>query len=168
MFFKKKDKKIDASMNTNEILVLSPVDGVAKDITEVQDPVFSQKMMGDGMAVTPKSNDFKSPINGEVKVAFETGHAYGIKTISNPEILVHIGVDTVALKGEGFTAKVKVGDKVQTSTLIANVDIATVAKKAPSTDTIVLVTQESQGEYKIEKVASGEVKAGDVLFKLVK
>ncbi len=162
--FSKKSKS-----NSNELIVYSPVDGKAKDITKVLDEVFSKKMLGDGMVVEPVNGQFNSPIDGgSVKVAFETGHAYGIGSKLGPEILVHIGIDTVNLKGEGFSSKVKVGEKVNLKKQIAEVDIEKVGKLAPSLDTIIIVTQESIGEFKIEKVAKGEVKKGDVLFKLVK
>ncbi len=163
MFLKK------SKNDSNEIIVYSPVDGKVKDITKVSDEVFSKKMLGDGLVVEPSNGQFYSPSdNGNIKVAFETGHAYGVGLKSGPEILVHIGVDTVNLKGEGFESKVKVGEKLNLKKQIAEVDIEKVKKLAPSVDTIIIITQESIGDFKIEKIAKGEIKRGDILFKLIK
>ncbi len=163
-FFKKEKE------NKNEIVILSPVNGTVKPLEKVEDEVFSQKMMGDGVAITPSDNDFFSPLsNGEVKVAFGTGHAYGIESTQGPQVLIHIGIDTVNLKGEGFDAKVKVGSKVSSSTQIAVANIKEIKKKAPSIDTMVIIPTESIGEFKIEFIKeSGEVKVGEPIFKLVK
>ncbi len=164
MFLKKAKSK-----NLNELIVYSPVDGKVKDITQVSDQVFSQKMVGDGLVVEPSNGIFNSPVDGEVKVAFETGHAYGIvDKKSGVELLIHIGIDTVALNGKGFKAHVKDGDKVSKGTKLADVNLKKISKKAPSTDTMVLVTLDSLKDWKIKKIAKDTVEAGEPLFKLVK
>lgn len=155
-----------------EVLILSPVKGKVKDITKVDDEMFAQEMMGPGMAITPAATttEFVSPVvKGKVLTAFETGHAYGF--LAKPaEILLHIGIDTVNLEGKGFDAKVAVGAKVKTGATIANVEMKEI-KKAKSVDSMIIVTNmkdlEGQG-WKMEKVATGAIEAGDVLFKLVK
>ncbi len=155
-----------------EILILSPVKGKVKDIAKVDDEMFAQEMMGPGMAVTPAASttEFVSPIvKGKVVTAFETGHAYGV--LAKPaEILLHIGIDTVNLEGKGFDMKVEAGAKVKKDTTLVNVDMKEI-KKAKSIDSMIIVTNfadlEKQG-WKLEKVASGAIEAGDVLMKLTK
>ncbi len=152
-----------------ELVIFSPFTGTVKELKNVEDPVFSGEMVGVGFAVTPDASETVavSPVKkGKIKVAFETGHAYGIDAKS-AEILIHIGIDTVSLEGEGFEAQVKVGDKVKEGAALAKVDLAVISEKAPSTDTMVLVTNETIGDYKIERIAGETVKAGEPLFKLV-
>jgi glucose-specific phosphotransferase system IIA component len=152
--------------NKNEVIVLAPVNGTVKPLTKVKDEVFSQKMMGDGMAVTPTDDTVFTPIAGLVKVAFPTGHAYGIIAKQGPEILVHIGVDTVGLNGKGFSPKVTQGKKIKDGAVLAVVDFKSIAKNVPSTDVIVIVTE--LAGFKIVERAKGKILAGDQLFKLVK
>jgi glucose-specific phosphotransferase system IIA component len=151
-----------------EIIVTSPVDGKIKPLKKVNDEVFAGEMVGIGLAVTPTSSTVKSPIQGSIATAFHTGHAYGIKSSKGPEILVHIGVDTVSLEGEGFDAKVAANDSVKNQADLAEIDLGIIKKKAKSTDVIVLFTNHGDCKYKMEDLASGEVKAGDPIFKLVK
>lgn len=154
-----------------EILILSPFAGKVKELSKVEDEVFAGEMVGKGFAVTPKATETVavSPIaKGKVALAFETGHAYGIATKGGPELLIHIGIDTVSLNGEGFEPQVSAGSKVKAGTVLVNVDLKSIAKAAPSTDTMVLVTNETLGDWKIERVAGATVEAGEVLYKLVK
>ncbi len=156
----------------SEIIILSPFKGTIKKLKDVNDPVFSSEMVGKGFAVTPDlSEKFAvSPLEkGEIKLAFPTGHAYGIvDKKSGVELLIHIGIDTVALNGKGFKAHVKDGDKVSKGTKLADVNLKKISKKAPSTDTMVLVTLDSLKDWKIKKIAKDTVEAGEPLFKLVK
>lgn len=89
--------------NCKKLLIKAPVDGDIVDIVEVPDEVFAQKLVGDGVAVNPKSDIFVSPVNGVITTVFPTKHAIGIKTLDGIEIMIHVGVDTVKLNGEGFT-----------------------------------------------------------------
>ena len=98
--------------DVKEEVIYSPVDGELMDMTDVPDPVFSQKMMGDGVAVKPKNGTIVSPVDGEIIQLFHTKHAIGIRTLSGLELLIHIGLETVGLNGEGFEAHIKEGDKV--------------------------------------------------------
>ena len=153
-----------------EILILAPMSGKVIELSKVDDEVFAGEMVGKGFAITPdkKTTEVLSPLEkGKIKMAFEGGHAYGV-VFKKIELLIHIGLDTVNLKGEGFDQKVSEGDKVKKDTVLTNVDISIIKKKAKSTDTMVLVTNETIGDLKIEKVAGDEVKAGEVLYKLVK
>ena len=161
--FSKKNKE-----SGNEILIKAPVAGTIKSLSEVKDQVFSKRMIGDGIAIVPSGTDVVSPAKGLLKVAFPTGHAYGVQISEGPEILIHIGLDTVELNGEGFTTKVKQGSKVELGAQLCKVDLEKIKAKGKETDVIVVITSETLGSYKIKDLATGQVKLGDVLFKLVK
>jgi len=153
-----------------EILILAPISGKVKELSKVDDVVFAGEMVGKGLAITPTKKETKiiSPIaKGKIKMAFEGGHAYGIE-YKKIELLLHIGLETVALNGEGFDQKVFAGDKVKAGQTFVEIDLDTLSKKAKATDTLVLVTNETLGDWKIERVAKASVKAGEVLYKLVK
>ncbi len=158
MFFKK----------NNEINVLSPVDGKIKKLEKVNDPVFSEKMLGDGVAVEPITSDVYAPFDGKLTVLFPTGHALGVKHKNGPESLIHIGINTVSLKGECFASKVKANDNVTKSTILTTVDFKKIKAKKIITDIILIITSESIGNYKIVDIAEGNIKQGEVLYKLVK
>lgn len=102
--------------------VYSPVKGRIVNIEEVNDPVFSQKMIGDGVAIVPEENEICSPINGIIESIFPTNHAFIVKS-NNKQILVHIGIDTVSLNGEVFERKAEIGDKVMVGDLIVKANI---------------------------------------------
>jgi glucose-specific phosphotransferase system IIA component len=151
------------------IEILAPVTGKVKELAKVKDPVFAGEMVGKGFAITPdaKATEVVSPIaKGKVKLAFEGGHAYGIDA-KKVELLIHIGIETVGLKGEGFDQKAFSGDKVKAGSVLTGIDLKILKEKAVSTDTMVLVTNETIGNYTIERVAGDTVKAGEVLFRLV-
>lgn len=103
--------------------VLSPVSGQVVPLSEVNDPAFAQEILGKGVAVKPSEGEFRAPISGEVVVLFDTGHAVSIKGDNGAEIIVHIGLDTVQLKGQHFTAHVKQGDRVQAGDLLITADL---------------------------------------------
>ena len=102
--------------------------------------VFSDRILGDGCAIVPDGSAIYSPGEGEVMSVAETGHAYCIGLISGAEVLVHIGIDTVALKGEGFTKKVKEGEKVYPGKVIAEVDLELLRDKGYDTSVITIIT----------------------------
>ncbi|MDX8047276.1 PTS glucose transporter subunit IIA [Gracilibacillus sp. S3-1-1] len=117
---------------------VSPVAGTIKNIKDVADDSFAQKMLGDGFAITPEGNQIKSPVNGEVVFVFDTKHAIGLKASDGLEILIHVGVDTVSLKGEGFSTHVKNNQKVKQGDVLLTVDFDKIQSKVPSTDVIVV------------------------------
>lgn len=129
--FLKKDKNKDVEL-------YNPVAGEVISIEDVSDPVFSQKMMGDGFGVEPDNGDIYSPVDGEVVSVFPTKHALGLKLDNGIEVLVHIGVDTVELEGEPFEVFVTEGDKVTPETKIATADLEAL-KEAEKPDTIIVV-----------------------------
>ncbi len=134
----------------------SPVEGKAKTLASLKDGVFSEKMMGDGVVVSPTSEKIHAPISGTLTTVFPTGHAYGITGKDGTSVLVHIGLDTVNLKGEGFSPKVKQGDKIKQGDLMCEVDFKFVAKKAPSIDVIIVTTPETKTTTKIA-ITAGKV-----------
>lgn len=156
-FFKRKDKNnANQSVESNEDVNVTtegteqaalgeqdfvlPIEGEIIPITEVEDQVFSQKMMGDGFAVIPANGSVVSPVDGEILNVFPTKHAIGIKSKQGLEILIHIGMDTVNLKGEGFTVLVEEGEKVAKGKEILKFDLDFIKKSAPSTTTPVIFT----------------------------
>lgn len=123
-----------------EFKIVSPVDGKLKSITSVADEMFSSKTLGDGFAIEPKQGMVYSPIAGKVSMIFPTSHAIGLKANNGVEILIHIGVDTVKLEGEGFEAFVKEGQKVKIGNKLIKFDIEKIKEKVPSTDVMVIFT----------------------------
>lgn len=136
-----------------------PIAGRLMPITEVPDPVFSQKMMGDGFAIEPKEGRVFSPVNGRVKSVFPTRHAVALESSVGHEILIHFGIDTVSLNGEGFEACVAEGQEVKEGDLLLKVNLEEVISKGKSTITmVVFVNLEKDEQVIIREV--GQVEAG--------
>ncbi|WP_010529371.1 PTS system trehalose-specific EIIBC component [Lentibacillus jeotgali] len=152
-------------MSTEEIIIYSPVSGEVRQLKEVPDPTFSQKMMGDGLAVEPSEGKVVAPINGEVVQLFPTKHAVGIQGDSGIEILIHIGLDTVNMDGEGFEASVGQGDYVKAGDTLITFDKNLVLEKAQGAVTPVIITNGNEVET-LEKTGDNTVEAGSsVLLK---
>ena len=145
------------------IIISSPVNGTAADLSETPDDAFAGRMMGDGAMVIPEDGMVFAPENGEVCFIFNTKHAIGFQTESGVSMLIHIGIDTVSLDGKGFEPLVKEGDKVKKGDPMMKVDLAFVKENAPSLATPVLCTELTDNQ-KIRLVAEGNVKVGDPLF----
>ncbi|MEH7223812.1 PTS glucose transporter subunit IIA [Bacillus sp. JJ1566] len=158
--FGSKDKKV-------EELLIAPATGKILALEEVPDPVFSQKMMGDGLAIEPSEGKIVSPVNGEIIQVFPTKHAIGIKTEIGLELLIHIGLETVNMKGEGFTTHVKEGDKVEVGTDLVTFDLDLVKEKAASTITPIVITNFDTVET-FDMIGSGEATAGSTELAKVK
>ena len=138
--------------------ICSPLNGKAVPLDSVPDPVFSERVLGDGCAVISTDGKIYSPVNGEISSIAETNHAYGFSSEDGLEVLVHFGLETVALKGEGFMPHVAVGDKVKIGDLIAEVDTALLKSKGINLITPVLVCD---GADDLEMcVSDGNVKVG--------
>ena len=120
--------------------VYSPVAGRIVSLDEVPDPVFAKRSVGDGFAVIPTDGAFRSPVDGELVLVATTGHAFAVRTPEGAEILVHIGIDTVTLKGEGFTGHRHAGETVSRGDLIVSCDLEDMRSKVPSMVTPVLLT----------------------------
>ena len=145
------------------IIISSPVNGKAADLSETPDEAFAGRMMGDGAMVVPEEGIIFAPEDGEVCFIFNTKHAIGFKTESGVTMLIHIGIDTVKLDGKGFEPLVKEGDKVKKGDPMMKVDLEYVKANAPSLATPVLCT-ELEEHQKIRLLANGNVKVGEPLF----
>ncbi len=139
-------------------VVYAPLTGKAVPLDQVPDPVFSGKVLGDGVAIIPEDGKIVSPVDGEVESVAETGHAYGFSTEDGLELLVHVGLETVSLKGECFKVHVKAGDKVKRGDLVAEVDLAYLAEKNINPITPVLICSDIDDQDL--KCAEGGVEAG--------
>lgn len=137
--------------------ILSPTNGELLEITQVPDQVFSQKLMGDGFAM--KSNDgiILSPVNGIVEMVFETKHAIGLKTSDGLEVLIHLGIDTVNLRGEGFKVFVNANDKVKAGDKLIEMDLEFIRNNATSDISPVIFTNLKENQS--VKVITGKVSA---------
>lgn len=140
-------------------IILAPVTGKAVALSEVPDPVFADKVLGDGAAIIPAEGKIVSPVNGEISTVAETGHAYGFTSEDGLEILVHVGLETVSLNGECFKVYVKPGDKVKAGDLVAEVDLKYLEEKKINPITPVLLCSDTEG--KELQYTEGEVKAGE-------
>ena len=141
------------------IQIRAALDGQAVSITEVPDPIFSQKMMGDGAAILPENGTIVSPVDGELMMIAPTRHAYGFKAEDGTEILVHVGLETVGLNGEGFTVLKEAGSKVKAGEPVAKVDLDFLKEKGLNPITPVVITGGVDKDATIE-VCFGPVKAG--------
>ncbi|MBC1514610.1 PTS sugar transporter subunit IIA [Listeria immobilis] len=121
-------------------IIYSPANGVIKTIDQVEDEIFSSKALGDGFALETTEKSIYSPVEGEITSIFPTKHAISIKTAAGLEILIHIGIDTVELDGEGFTMKVAEGDKVSKNTELVAVDFPYLESKGKDTDVLIIFT----------------------------
>lgn len=144
--------------------IYSPVDGQIVTLESVDDEVFSQKMVGDGVAVMPIGNTFTAPIDGVVSKIFSTNHAYSIKNDKDLEVMVHIGLETVALDGKGFTRIASEGDEVKAGDVIIEVDLAYINEHAKDTITPIIITDESDAKEVIKKYMI--VKSGDKIMEV--
>ncbi len=124
----------------NKGTLLAVCDGEVFSVEEVSDEVFSQKILGDGFAQKPENGTIRAPGKGIIAEIAESKHAYCIEGTDGAQILVHIGIDTVRLKGEGFVPKVNKGDKVRPGEVIAEVDIDLIKSKGYDTSVITLIT----------------------------
>ncbi|MFT3970758.1 MAG: beta-glucoside-specific PTS transporter subunit IIABC [Micropruina sp.] len=123
-----------------EVIVRSPMDGTLVAIGDVPDPVFASGAMGAGIGVEPTSGTVYSPVAGTIIVTMGSGHAYGIRTDEGVEVLVHVGIDTVNMKGEGFEPKVSQGDRVNAGDVLVEVDLGKITQAGYSTTTVVIIT----------------------------
>ena len=142
--------------------ILSPMTGEAVGLGEVPDPVFSQKIVGDGMAVIPSEGKLLSPVDGEVISVADTKHAFGLRTAEGLELLIHVGLETVHLKGECFQVFVKPGDKVKAGDLLAEVDLAYLKEREINPITPVLVCGGLNGQQL--SGTEGPVQAGKTVL----
>ncbi|ADD01748.1 MULTISPECIES: PTS sugar transporter subunit IIA [Thermoanaerobacter] len=134
--------------------IYSPINGILLKIEDVPDPVFSQKMVGDGVALEPTEGIVYSPVNGTIIQLFPTKHALGLKTEEGLELLIHIGMDTVEMKGNGFESFVSEGEKVKVGDKLIKFDMELVKKEHPLTSPIIITNMDIVD--KIVKEPDGE------------
>ncbi|HDH5697772.1 TPA: PTS transporter subunit IIABC [Staphylococcus aureus] len=145
-------------------IVHAPLTGEVTPLSEVPDQVFSEKMMGDGIAIKPSQGEVRSPFNGKVQMIFPTKHAIGLVSDSGLELLIHIGLDTVKLNGEGFTLHVEEGQEVKQGDLLINFDLDYIRNHAKSDITPIIVTQGNITNLDFKQGEHGNISFGDQLF----
>lgn len=152
-----------------EEVVVAPLTGTVRQLKEVPDPVFAEKMMGEGIAIEPSDGIVVAPFDGEIVQLFPTKHAIGLKGESGLELLIHVGLETVALKGEGFEAFIEQGDRVKKGDKLIAFDMEIIKEKASSTITPIIMTNgdaiESFTMTEETAVVAGESKLIDVHMK---
>lgn len=150
-FFKKKD---------DNYVLGAPVKGKAVPLSEVSDPTFAQEMLGKGMAVIPSEGKIYAPADGEIGMVFDTLHAVSLTTDFGAEVLIHVGLDTVKMNGDGFTGHVKAGDHVNKGDLLLEVDLDKV--KAAGYDTITPMLVCNTPDYaSVDGITGSDVNPGD-------
>ena len=152
MFFSKKNR------------IYAPVDGTFIPLKEVNDPVFSQGMMGDGVAIVPRHTHILSPVSGVVTMISDQKHGIGIQMEDETELLIHMGIDTVELRGAHFSTKVAVGDNVSPGDLLSVMDI--VAIQSAGKETVIMLIATGKQVSKVRFSSQQEVKASDELARV--
>ena len=159
------EKEESGAKVVDRIVISSPITGTAANLATAPDEAFAQKMMGDGAVVTPEDPYVRAPEDGEVAFVFDTKHAIGFVTESGISLLIHVGIDTVKLNGEGFEALVESGQEVKKGDPMLKLDLDYLSKNAPSIVSPVLCT-ELEDNQRIHLLNEGQVKAGEPLFEI--
>lgn len=146
------------------ISIQSPLVGHAKDLSQAQDPVFAQGVMGQGLVIEPTDGELLAPINGVVSAIFPTKHAIGLISDEGVELLMHIGRDTVNLNGQGFTAHVKQGDRVSVGDALISFDIEAIKAAGYPVDTPVIITNQNDFQADVTRKMPCEVTHGETIF----
>ena len=152
-------------VSLSEGVIQTPIVGDVVALSNVNDPVFSSGAMGQGIAVKPSQDVVYAPADAEVTIVFPTGHAYGLRTANGAEILIHVGIDTVSMNGEGFNQKVNQGDKVKAGDVLGTFDSAKIAAAGLDNTTMVIVTNTADFAS-VNPVASGSVAKGDAIIEV--
>lgn len=155
--FGKKEEPADKLLE-----IKSPMNGRYVKIEDIPDPVFSEKMMGEGFGIEPSDGEVVSPVDGEVMQVFPTNHAVGIKAENGIELLIHIGLETVAMDGRGFTGHVSEGDRVKAGDRLVSFDMDLVTQEADSTISPVIITN-SDALQSFDVLETGEVAGGQTV-----
>ena len=140
----------------------SPVIGQMISLSDVEDDIFSSKVMGEGIAIIPSKGELYAPVDGEISLLFETNHALGMKTANGVEVLFHIGIDTVQLEGKFFTPLVQAGDKVKTGDLLIQFDLEKIKEAGYDPVTLAVITNTDQYDIKVTQLK--EVNRQDTLM----
>lgn len=146
--------------------ILAPIDGVAIEIGAVADPMFALELLGTSAAIEPTSSELRSPVSGVVTALPDSLHAVGITSDGGAEVLVHAGIDTIALRGKPFSPAVRIGDRVEAGDLLCTIDLEDIRKAGHATTVVVIVT--NSGDYgSVEKADPGPIGAGDHLMHVI-
>lgn len=149
------------------ITIYSPINGSAVELEKVEDEVFSSGMLGQGIAIEPSQGRVVAPVAGTISMVFETKHAIGITSDNGVEVLIHIGLDTVQLKGKYYTTHVNTGDYVKEGDLLVEFDSDKIKSEGYQVITAIIITNST--DYKqVKPVTIGTVKELDVLLKIIK
>lgn len=148
------------------IVISAPVEGEAVPVSQVSDPTFGEEILGKGVAVRPAKGRVVSPVNGKVETMFDTGHAVSILSDEGTEVLVHVGLDTIKLKGQFYQPHVKSGDRVKRGDLLIEFDIAGITGAGYDVITpVVICNSDAYGQF---DPVTGPVKEQDDLIRLKK
>lgn len=143
----------------------SPVEGIIKPLSQVDDPVFSTNTMGEGVAIIPYEDDIVSPVDGKITCLFKTKHAIGITTQQGVELLIHIGIDTVRLDGKYFDCFVKQEQNIKKGDKLIHFDRQKIQEEGLKTDVMLIVTNSEHFEY-VSVVAQDHVEKGIPVLKV--
>ena len=159
-------EKLGFSKNTREVIG-APIEGKVVAMSEVSDPTFGQEILGKGAAIIPSVGKAVAPIDGTVEMVFDTKHAISMSSDSGIQMIIHVGLDTVSMKGEPFTVHVEAGQRVKAGDLMLEFDIEAI--KAAGLDTITPIVICNSGDYKeITAHVDKDVNTGDDILTLVK
>jgi glucose-specific phosphotransferase system IIA component len=158
------EKIIRGSPTPSTKQILSPLKGVVLSLSEIPDATFKEEMMGKTIAIRPTSGVVVAPFDGEVATLFHTRHAIGLIGADGVEVLIHVGIDTVKMNGEGFKAFVKTGDRVTRGQKLIEFDLPLIEKSAKSIITPIVVTNPESMKNPIAIPVGQEIKTGDALW----
>ncbi|MBO0474531.1 PTS system, sucrose-specific IIBC component [Enterococcus sp. DIV0840] len=158
------DPEASVAAVQDEVLA-SPVSGTPISLKKVNDPVFAQEMMGKGIAVIPEEGTIYAPADGELTVVYDSKHAYGLRTTNGAEVLIHIGIDTVGLKGEGFETNRKYGELVKKGDILGTVDLEKL-KQAGLDSTVMMIITNTDAYAAVEAINLPKVDGGQDLLAL--
>ena len=159
------EEVVETASKLADQTIQTPIVGDVVALSDVNDPVFSSGAMGQGIAVKPSEDVVYAPADAEVTIVFPTGHAYGLRTANGAEILIHVGIDTVSMNGEGFNQKVAQGDKVKAGDVLGTFDSAKIAAAGLDNTTMIIVTNTADFSS-VKPVASGSVAKGDAIIEV--
>lgn len=162
--FKKKDNTIDTTINE---LIGAPIKGRAVPSSQVNDPTFSQEMIGKAMAIIPTEGKIYAPVDGTISMCIDSNHAIGLTSTNGTEVLIHIGLDTVNLKGQHFKAHVKENKKVKKGDLLIEFDITAIKELGYDVITPVIICN-SDAYSDVIRYIDKEVNIGDTVLEIVK
>lgn len=158
---------LDGILKKKMVEIVSPIVGECVSIKEVPDPTFSQEILGKGVAIKPLEGKVYAPIDGKISTLFPTLHAVGITTEDGVDILIHVGLDTVSLKGTAFQAFVKAGDSVKKGELLLEADLQAITEAGLDTITPILICNSKECK-EVSMVKSGKVTTEDCILQIKK